>query len=278
MLFPKFLQKLLPLNFLKNRRLPTIGDVETQTSFGSLLRRCLGVGLTLALPFALAATADAQTSVTVAWNPNPETDIAGYIVYLGTSAGVYPTIKDVGSETSHVLSGLSSGTVYYCAVQAYNLDGLTSELSSAITFTPGSGTVSFNSWASDNGLTGTSAVPSAIPFHDGVPNLAKFAFNMNATGPDTRTLVKGTGTVGLPAFTLDRSGAQPLFTVEYLRRVGSGLVYSPQYSSNFTSYEAMTGTTTVTSINANWDRVIVQKPVSTATTPKLFGRVEVSMP
>ncbi|MDP3850780.1 MAG: fibronectin type III domain-containing protein [Luteolibacter sp.] len=248
------------------------------TQYRSLRQFCRSVASALALPFALVTCAAAQNSVTVAWNANTEPDIAGYVVYLGTTSSVYPTILDVGKVTSRILPGLSPGTVYFCAVQAYNSSGLVSALSNEISFTLLASTVAFNSWASAGGLAGGDAAPSATPFHDGVQNLLKFAFNMNPAGPDARTLVKGTGAAGLPAFTLDQSGPQPLFTVEFLRRIGSGLVYTPKNSTNFSTYETMSGTTNVTNINANWERVIVKKTVSTSTTPRLFGRVEVTMP
>jgi hypothetical protein len=47
-----------------------------------------------------AADAASFASLTLEWNPNPETDIAGYIVYWGTESGVYPDSVDVGDQTS----------------------------------------------------------------------------------------------------------------------------------------------------------------------------------
>jgi hypothetical protein len=264
-----------PFTFPNSRR-TSAGCAETHATHLPLHRWCLLLALILAI--ALASHASAQNSATLAWDPNPEADIAGYVVYFGTATGTYPTIQDVGNVTTHTFSGLSSTTTYYCAVQSYNSDGLMSDLSSEISFNLQAATVSFSNWASTGGLTGTAATPSAIPFHDGVRNLLKYAFNMNPAGPDARTLTKGTGTAGLPAFTLDRSGAQPQFTVEFLRRKSGGVTYTPKTSTNFTTYVTMTGTTTVTSIDANWERVVIQKPVSTSTTPRIFGIVEVTQP
>lgn len=47
------------------------------------------------------------------------------------------------------------------------------------------------------GLTGNDALPNAIPFHEVVPNLLKYAFGLNLGGPDARRMAPG-GTVGLP--------------------------------------------------------------------------------
>lgn len=274
-----FLQSLLsPPPFIKQRRLPTGGFPETRAAAPSRCRLSLRALFALALPFALATLAGAQTSLTLAWDPNPESDIAGYVIYLGTTSGVYSTIEDIGNATSHTFNGLSPSTPYYCALQAYNSAGLMSDLSEEFSFTLQTTLELFNGWASTAGLGGAAAMPGAMPFHDGVRNMMKFAFNMDAAGPDTRTLVKGAGTAGLPVFTLDRSGSQPVFTVEYLRRKSSGLVYTPKCSTDLANFEPMTGTTTVTQIDSNWDRVVVQTPVSVPATPRLFGVVEVTMP
>lgn len=71
----------------------------------------------------------AQTTLTAKWNPNPEPDIAGYKVHLGTTSGSYTVVVDVVDGTSVVLTGLAPSTTYYCAVQAYNTSGMTSEMS-----------------------------------------------------------------------------------------------------------------------------------------------------
>ncbi len=226
----------------------------------------------------ISAASVAQSQVTVSWSGNPEPDIAGYVFYLGTASGVYTTIQDVGNSTSRLLTGLSTTVVYHCAIQAYNTTGQTSALSAEISFSLDGVSPSFGTWATNGGLSGNTALPSAVPFPDGVSNLLKYAFNMNPAGADLRVLAKGAGAAGLPLVHLDTSGAQPMFTIEYLRRKGGGLVYTPKSSTNLLDYEPVTGTTTVTSIDSLWERVVVQKTVSTATTPRIFGRVEVTMP
>lgn len=226
---------------------------------------------------AVALPASVLGAPVLEWNQNPESDIAGYVVYLGTTNGEYSTIQDVGKVTSYDLSQLSASTTYVCALQAYNSSGLISDLSPELSFTLQSGTSSISAWASAAGLTGASALPAAMPFHDGVCNLLKYASNMNAGGPDIRRLNQGTGTAGLPVFTLDRSGPET-FTVEFLRRKASGLVYTPKRSTNLGSFVPMTGTPTVTGIDATWERVVVKETVNTSATPRLFGIVEVTMP
>jgi hypothetical protein len=75
----------------------------------------LSVLCALALPSAVSAA-----QVTIAWDPNPEPDIAGYRVRYGTSASAMTTEIDVGLGTTTTISGLSDGTAYYFAVVAYN--------------------------------------------------------------------------------------------------------------------------------------------------------------
>lgn len=217
--------------------------------------------------------AGAQDTVRVKWNPNPETDIAGYTIYLGTRSGYYSTTKTVTGSSATALSGLSAATTYYCAVQAINAAGVTSELSNEISFTTGQAT-NFTQWTANYGLTGTTADPSATPLHDGVSNLLKYAFNLAPTDPGPHTLTSGTGSSGLPLITIDGS----TFVVEFIRRRNSGLVYAPQLSTDLAAFSAMTGTTTVSTINADWERVVVRKSTDPVATPKLFARVEVQLP
>lgn len=130
------------------------------------------------------------------------------------------------------------------------------------------------------GLTGPNALASATPHNDGVQNLLKYAFNMSLSGPDVRRLVPGTGTQGLPSVTSITSGGTTTLRVEFLRRVGSGLVYTPKRSSNLSgaSWVALSDTPTVTSINTDWERVLYEEPLTTATHPKCFAVVEVRLP
>ena len=71
--------------------------------------------------FALAfAQASSAATVTLAWEPGPERDIAGYVVLYGTQPGVYSHFVDVGRFTSVSIRGLADGMTYYYVVRAYN--------------------------------------------------------------------------------------------------------------------------------------------------------------
>src|SRR5689334_9091082 len=62
-------------------------------------------------------------SLTIAWNPNSESDLAGYRVQYGTSSGTYTDDVDAGNATLKTISNLTSGTRYYFVVLAYNTTG-----------------------------------------------------------------------------------------------------------------------------------------------------------
>jgi len=134
----------------------------------------------------------------------------------------------------------------------------------------------YSAWAAAAGLTGADAESSATPFDDGVGNLLKYAFRMNGGGPDVRVLVQSTGTAGLPCITLDRGG--PILRFEYLRRKGSGLGYTPQKSTDLTTWLPLAATPVVTAIDAAWERVVIAEPSNLATAQRLFGRVKVVLP
>src|SRR6266508_4436413 len=71
-------------------------------------------------------------SITLAWDPNSETDIVGYILHYGTVPAVYTTTVDVGNVTTWTVSGLTAGQQYCFALRAYNTSGLQSPLSAEV--------------------------------------------------------------------------------------------------------------------------------------------------
>ena len=81
----------------------------------------------------LLGTASAIQAATVQWNPNPESDIAGYKLSYGTQTGVYTTSVDTGNVTTWNLT-LTPGTRYFVVLQAYNTGGLYSPYSAEVIY------------------------------------------------------------------------------------------------------------------------------------------------
>jgi PKD repeat protein len=111
-------------------------------SFARLFPRNLVLKLSLsafAVVLALlpqSASAAILPPITLAWNQNPESDIAGYEVKYGTvNGGTYGNTVSAGNSTTTQVSGLSEGVTYYFVVVAYNTAGLRSDPSAQISYT-----------------------------------------------------------------------------------------------------------------------------------------------
>lgn len=75
------------------------------------------------------------TRATLEWDPNSESDLAGYRMYVGTASGEYGEPIDVGLTTTYTVTGLLPGRTYYFAVTAYNTSGLESGKSNEVSYT-----------------------------------------------------------------------------------------------------------------------------------------------
>jgi hypothetical protein len=73
-------------------------------------------------------------AVTIAWDPNKESDIAGYKLFYGT-ANPPTTVVNAGTNTSVTLNNLNAGDTYYFYATAFNTAGLESSPSQTITYT-----------------------------------------------------------------------------------------------------------------------------------------------
>ena len=84
------------------------------------------------------ASLSASPTVRIAWDPNPENNIAGYRIYFGLTSGGQTNIVDVGDNTVGSIANLAVATSYFFYVTAYNVFGLESDPSEILTYeTPG---------------------------------------------------------------------------------------------------------------------------------------------
>ncbi|MCX5844675.1 MAG: fibronectin type III domain-containing protein, partial [Deltaproteobacteria bacterium] len=102
----------------------------------SFLFFVLFLGITLflfpILPGPLAVRHADAASITLAWDPNSEPDIAGYKLYYGIGIPSYEFAIDVGNQTTYTIPGFLEGTDYHFAVTAYNVYGLESSFSDEV--------------------------------------------------------------------------------------------------------------------------------------------------
>jgi hypothetical protein len=126
--------------------------------------RLLAVGLSLYVTAPLSA----QT-VNLAWDPSPEPDIAGYVVYYGTTPGVYPNSVNVGATTSRQITGLASGRTYYFTVKAYNQAAFYSPASNEVSLGVASAAPTISAVTPSSGPTagGTSITITGANFVNG---------------------------------------------------------------------------------------------------------------
>ena len=84
--------------------------------------------------------------VTLAWDPNSETDLAGYRLYYGNASRSYSATVPVGNVTTYTITGLPAGTFYF-AVTAYNTAQAESSYSNEVSKTFGLTTLAITSQA-----------------------------------------------------------------------------------------------------------------------------------
>lgn len=111
--------------------------------------RRLFLGLvSLFLPIAGLAPASAASTpqvISLTWDdPNPESDVIGYKVHLGTQSGAYTQSMDTGNSSEVAFANLVPGQKYYCVVTAYNSSGVESSYSEEIAFIAIASDTTFN--------------------------------------------------------------------------------------------------------------------------------------
>ena len=113
-------------NAVQTRIFDFTDDIGRGVVNASPLRSGFNLAAPLTPPTGLQITAGANT-LNLKWTANPESDVAGYKVYYGTTASVYAGTGatqgaspiDAGNVTSFTLTGLAPGT-YYVTVTAYD--------------------------------------------------------------------------------------------------------------------------------------------------------------
>lgn len=114
---------------------------------------------------------------------------------------------------------------------------------------------------------------------DSIENLLEFALNLDPTFREQVTMTPATGIRGLPVVRLENISGDDKLTIEFVRRSsasGSGLTYTPEFSSDLNAWSTA-GTTSVTTINPRWERVKVIDILTTNETTHRCARLKVTL-
>lgn len=95
------------------------------------------------LAVTLPILAQAEKSVTLAWDPSPTPTVVGYTVQYGTNSGQYSEFLLYGIETTAVVPELQEGVTYYFVVTAHTDEGLESDPSNELVYTVPDGTIAY---------------------------------------------------------------------------------------------------------------------------------------
>lgn len=134
----------------------------------------------------------------------------------------------------------------------------------------------YSGWATGFALAGADADPMADFDKDGLANLLEFAFNLD---PTRGNLPPATGNNGrVPVSRIEGSGADARLVVEFIRRQGGGLTYTPRFSDDFGAWTSVSGTPVVTDLGGGWELVKVPDLATVNDKKQRFASVIVTMP
>jgi chitinase len=123
----------------------------------------------------IAASNALAAQVTLAWDANTESDLAGYKVHYGTASGSYTVHTDVHKVTTSTVTGLTAGQTYYFVLTAYNAANKESGYSNQVSY----------SVPAPNGAPTTPATPTGSS--SALVNTA-ITFSTSATDPNGDSL------------------------------------------------------------------------------------------
>jgi hypothetical protein len=136
----------------------------------------LGFEIVICIMIGVIASNALAAQATLAWNPNTESDLAGYRVHYGTASGSYSVHTDVHNATTHTVTGLTAGQTYYFAATAYDASGNESVYSNPVSYAV----------PTANGAPTTPATPTGAS--SALVNTA-ITFSTSATDPNGNSLL-----------------------------------------------------------------------------------------
>ena len=95
------------------------------------------------LAVTVPSLAQAEKTVTLAWDPSPTPTVVGYTIQYGTNSGRYSEFLLYGIATTAVIPELQEGVTYYFVVTAHTDGGLESDPSNELVYTVPDGTIAY---------------------------------------------------------------------------------------------------------------------------------------
>ncbi|MGE5258115.1 MAG: fibronectin type III domain-containing protein [Hyphomicrobiales bacterium] len=135
----------------------------------------LSLGFVLCMIACFIVSNAFAAQVTLAWDPNTESDLAGYRVHFGTTSNSYSVHIDVHNVTTYTVTGLTDGQTYYFAATAYDTAGNESGYSNSVSY----------GIPAANGAPSTPTTPSGLS--SALVNTA-VSFSTSATDPNGDSL------------------------------------------------------------------------------------------
>lgn len=136
----------------------------------------------------------------------------------------------------------------------------------------------YEAWIRNAMLVGVDAELHAIPHHDGIPNLLKYAFNLNASRSEAHH-VEMFGISGLPAAEVNHAGENPCLRIRAIRRTNDPAVeYSAEFSDHPASdaWQPSAVPVAITPLTPPWERVVYRDPRPANPGATRFGRIRVN--
>jgi Fibronectin type III domain/Bacterial Ig domain len=176
---------------------------------GQVFRTSWKLGICFLIAATIAGAAWGAQSVTLAWDANTETNLAGYNLYFGPQTGVYTNKITLGKTTTNAVNGLVSGSTYYFAVTAFNTAGAESDYSTEVSYlVPGSsnrpptlGTIANRTIPEDAGIQTVALTGISSGASNEVQNLVVTATSSNpALIPTPTVTYTSPSTTGMLSF------------------------------------------------------------------------------
>ncbi len=223
-------------------------------------------------PFIITSP-NSASSVAVSWAA--ALGAASYLVERTIDGSNWTQVASVpGNQTFFTDTGLNPASWYQYRIKAANAGGASPPSATSLVATLSR----IAQWRLENygTTTPTGQASSDSAGHDGIKNLAKYAFNMdNSDG--VSYVLPGSGTKGLP--TTHVNSATRKLRIEFIRRKASsdpGVTYTAEFASDLNSFAPAGGVIQVTPINDLLERVVWEDGVSLDEAPVRFSRVKVT--